>query len=366
MHVFWKGLCIFVLSKHEAVYADGDAELEQTRASATDIAESEETVRAHDEEMRATSSEESEETIRAHEEEMGMTYVIEPLEDDVSNEEEDSSEISQPDDTAEEESQHTSQPADRDEDDHRTLSAEEMSTLHDKIDQNSDGKISLSELLSFGDDMKRNTYTDDAMAVLHELDLDKDDRLSLEETLTDTDREGEALGEDSDDTRHMKDLQTAKFHVADKDGNGHLDREEATGFFFPEVDQDVLHLTVRSTMDRKDTDGDGYLSQEEFFEDEPQATDNQARFNHLDKDGDGRVNLHELAWWESRIFHAHEAMNKLLSISDTDMDGQVSKEELNAARQDLADDMRSNADVLGHDFQMDPQFYLKEWITRDL
>merc|ERR1719412_3086101 len=94
----------------------------------------------------------------------------------------------------------------------------------------------------------------------------RDGKLSLEELLKGMDQWGE--GEDKQDAEAWNSLETAKFKVADKSGDGFLDLEELPALFCPETHEGVLEITAEWTLDQKDTDKDRLLSPKEFWEGE--------------------------------------------------------------------------------------------------
>eukprot|EP00438_Fugacium_kawagutii_P000888 Skav223548 [mRNA] locus=scaffold1657:242382:254432:- [translate_table: standard] len=118
-----------------------------------------------------------------------------------------------------------------------------------------------------------------------------------------------------------------------------------------ETNPAVLTVVVEDTMKRKDKNGDGALSFEEFSEQEPpdeegitvesdedkaQTEEEKKDFQKLDKDGDGKLNLEELKAWESGVFHTEVAMLRLIQTADKDGDMQATVEELENAREELA------------------------------
>lgn len=79
-------------------------------------------------------------------------------------------------------------------------------------------------------------------------------------------------------------------------------------------------------FDRNDADGDGRLTREELFSEERRRERGEERrermFDRLDADGDGTVSAKEYA----------RRIERLVAL-DSDADGQVTREELRAAKQ---------------------------------
>jgi len=230
------------------------------------------------------------------------------------------------------------------------LSAEQMQGIHQKMDANGDGRASMVEVLAFSDSMRRHIAAKDVKTVLDEMDLDKDGRLSVEELIKDMDMWSDDEEEDRRESAMRKEVETAKFGVADKDKDGLLDVEELPALFYPETHEGVLDLTARQTLREKDGDGDGLLSLQEFWrggapsedaldqygEELLVTDDEQEEFRKMDADHSGKLDLQELKAFESGRLHTEEAMKSLFELADRDKDMHVTAEELGAAREQIA------------------------------
>merc|ERR1739845_331003 len=112
-------------------------------------------------------------------------------------------------------------------------------------------------------------------------------------------------------------------------------------------------VTVRETMSQKDKNGDGFLSEHEFWEADPASDDGaltdeeKADFQKLDTNGDGMLDVQEMRSWESGHFHTEDAMKKLFELADKDNDMHVSADELVRAREEIG--------------LSDAQYHLIEW-----
>lgn len=236
-----------------------------------------------------------------------------------------------------------------------TLSAETLHKLHEKFDQNGDGKVSLAEIQAFAAKIAKSIASKDVSAILDEIDTSKDGMLSLEEHMNDL--HNQADGSDDEELKELEDrkrFEAEKFKVADLNGDGLLDAAELPALFYPETHEAVMDLTVSETMRRKDTDKNGKLSPVEFWEaDEAEGQDaalsdeEQDDFAKLDLDKDGALDVNELKAWESGRFHTDEAMKKLIELADKDDDMHLSAEELGQAAEAIS--------------ASDAQYHLIEW-----
>ena len=236
------------------------------------------------------------------------------------------------------------------------ITREQLHRMHDKIDKDKDGKVSVAEVVNFATYMHHVITGKEVSAMLVDLDKDDDGKLSWQEHLDDlqhfhqppddADEEAKKEAKKEMDTRIAFDKQ--KFQAADEDKDGFLSAEEAVFFFLPETHPNVLDVVVHDVMKNKDKDGDGYLSPEEMWEFSDELSEEEKDdFKKLDKDGNHLLDLEELREWESGLFHTEAAMLRLIQIADKDGDMEATAEELEGAREDLQDS-------LGH-------IHLNEW-----
>mmetsp|Transcript_422 Transcript_422/g.752 ORF Transcript_422/g.752 Transcript_422/m.752 type:complete len:285 (+) Transcript_422:91-945(+) len=232
----------------------------------------------------------------------------------------------------------------------RTL--EEFRGLFEKFDENEDGKVTLQEMMAFASAMSVESAWQKSKSFIDRIDINEDGQVSLDEYRNELSniRYLNELANQAGNGEQMMELEkravveTAKFHAADQDGDGSLILMEIGALFFPAMNPKVLEISVRSTMEMKDKDDDGSLTAKEFCDVPEDAgadveflEDERQDFQKLDKDNNGLLDLKELTAWESGIFHAENAMMKLLELSDKDGDMAATLKELENAREELAD-----------------------------
>lgn len=235
------------------------------------------------------------------------------------------------------------------------LTEEQELKIHKGMDRNSDGKVSLMEVMEYAAHMRKLVASRDIKTVSDEMDTNKDNKLSLEEVLKDIDQW--SVDDDEEDKKLQearRKLEAEKFHAADDDGDGFLEYAEIPALFYPETNEKVITITATATMREKDKDGDGLLTPMEFWEgdvvedkDMVLSEEEKKDFTNLDRDGSGKLDLQELKAWESGVFHTEEAMKKFIELADTDGDMHVTHEEMKAAREQIGGS--------------DAQYHLMEW-----
>jgi len=232
--------------------------------------------------------------------------------------------------------------------------SEQMRKLHGKMDANADGKVAMAEALDFAKTIRKVIVRRDVSTILDELDSDRDGRLDLKELLKDLEIWLHEAEEGDKEPQVRKELEIAKFKVADANGDGFLTDEELAPVFYPETHEGVLAIAAGHTHKRKDVDGNGQLSPVEFWEgdgvdgsDVAISKDEEADFAKLDKDGSGSLSIEELKIWEGGSFHLEDAMRKFFDIADKDHDLHVTADEFANARDAL--------------IGSDAQYHFMEW-----
>jgi Ca2+-binding EF-hand superfamily protein len=211
------------------------------------------------------------------------------------------------------------------------LSPEQLHKIMSKIDADSNGKVSLDEVLQFSDLTQKQIAGKESKNILEEIDSDKDAKISLEELMNSF---GESDPGDKEVTAR-KAVEEKKFKAADADGDGLLNEVELSALYYPETHEGVLQIATQYTLETKDTDKDGFLTAKEFWEGDQVAgeeigasEEEAAEFKTLDKDGSGNLDLEELKPWESGRHHVIQSMQKLFEAADTDKDQHMTAEEV--------------------------------------
>eukprot|EP00746_Dinoflagellata_sp_MGD_P142708 gnl/MRDRNA2_/MRDRNA2_75643_c0_seq1.p1 gnl/MRDRNA2_/MRDRNA2_75643_c0~~gnl/MRDRNA2_/MRDRNA2_75643_c0_seq1.p1 ORF type:complete len:311 (-),score=89.13 gnl/MRDRNA2_/MRDRNA2_75643_c0_seq1:63-995(-) len=222
---------------------------------------------------------------------------------------------------------------------------EQLQQLHNSLDLNKDGKMTLNEMVEFARQKHFNTTQRDAAQILEVIDSDSDGKLSLPELLSGLHPNSDP-DEDIDDSFHdgptfhneteyqdRIDMETKKFRAADKDNDGLLDIQEVPAVFFPEMSAGTLELEVRDQMLKSDQDGDGLISMKEFEEYRGVSMDHQNDFEKLDGNKDGQLDLEELKNWSNGTYSWQKMFASLFSTADKDNDGHITMDELTAGAQ---------------------------------
>lgn len=227
------------------------------------------------------------------------------------------------------------------------LSHDQLHRLHQKFDSNSDGKVSLMEIMSFARDIGKSIASRDIHTIIEELDTNRDGKISLEEHINDIKSQDAGVADWTDKEEQLESQQrvfveTAKFEAADTNHDGVLEEGELPALFYPETNEAVLEVASTEAMRQKDKNGDGKLTPEEFWEaaegedDDVLSQEEKEDFRKLDTDGDGYLSKDEIRHWESGRYHTEQAMKNLFELSDKDNDMHLTAAELADAREQLA------------------------------
>jgi len=222
---------------------------------------------------------------------------------------------------------------------------QKMEAMHEKMDIDGDGRLSLKEVIEFND----LTFKDMAAKASADMekdgyDTDKDGKVSFEELWNvfqeDFDHQFEGFDiQDKAKTAHEEHQKREKqhtkerFEAADTNKDGKLDKNEFGHFEHPQASPDVLKALVKARVKRKDQDGDGKLDSKEYFADEDMTgyDGNEEKikkaFSRIDVDGDGKLSEEELYMQETGEHHVLSAFKALLADADTDKDSHLSLDE---------------------------------------
>jgi len=235
-------------------------------------------------------------------------------------------------------------------DDYDNLSPEEsqrrLALIVDKIDANTDGKVSVEELQQWikfsqqryvGEDVERqwgqHAKEEEDVVVWEEY------RQTIYGFIQDDEEEREPSGFSY---AQMEARDERRWRLADGDHDGKLTKAEFQDFLHPEDADHMRDIVVTETIEDIDKDGDGMISMNEYIGDmyhadsdddlEPDwVTSEKEQFKeYRDKNGDGFMDAEEVkAWIVPQDFDHSEAEAKhLVYESDVDGDGELTKEEV--------------------------------------
>lgn len=235
------------------------------------------------------------------------------------------------------------------------MSPEKLRALHEKIDNNGNGKVSKKEMMVMAYNVGKVRAGKDIEDILKEIDKNQDGMLSLAEHLEDYNAIEMGAAEEVEELEARKEAETKKHKAADLNKDGMLDSTELPAFFYPETHEDVLSVTVEESLRQKDKDKDGKLTNVEFWESQADgdtedelSEEEKDDFKALDKDSDGFLDVEELREWESGTFHTRAAMETIFGLADKDKDDLLTADELADAA-----DLISSSDAQHHLFDWD-------------
>jgi Ca2+-binding EF-hand superfamily protein len=230
------------------------------------------------------------------------------------------------------------------------LTSEQARGLHGKIDADGNGKVSLMEAIDYAHKMRRAMAQLELDEIVNGQDTDKDGKLTLEEF----------MGDPSEVSESRQQEITKEFKSLYINADGFVDPNELTSLYHHHVNDEVEHKLTAVALKDKDQNKDSTVSLTEFYahlqmEGEPEEEieeEDKAVFEQLDTDKSGTLSLAELKAWESGSWQAQEAVRKLFEHADKDHDGHITLDELDSAREDIAN----------HD-DFDAQMYLMQWVA---
>jgi len=194
------------------------------------------------------------------------------------------------------------------------LKKDKLALLHAKLDRNGDGNIHVDELHA----AHRIVFEADALAEamdpgsVENLDIDNDGKLSVKELI-------EAVEEDE------KSEWIEKSRLADVDGDGFLtSQQELLDIFHPHGNPEVFAVEVKYAFQKVDVDQDGKLTEEEY----DASPYKMAPFEALDVSKDGTLSQDELAHGISGKASDELAFQELYELADEDGDGLLNMAEL--------------------------------------
>jgi Ca2+-binding EF-hand superfamily protein len=230
------------------------------------------------------------------------------------------------------------------------VSGEQIRVLHRRFDANSDGKVSLDEIMAFSEKARKDMNEKRSWLFFDEefdlMDFDKDGQItknefvqmSIGQPVSDDNLLPPPEAEEEKKLEELKTVEGEKFKAADKDGDGYLTRDEARVALNPALDDGLMHLQTIQYLKERDTDGDGMLTYDEFWDShDPDNLEQQKEdFKILDSDANGKIDVEEYKKWHTGDSHVPDAMRNLMGIADADSDGHLTAAELNKVRPSLA------------------------------
>ncbi|KAA3675756.1 uncharacterized protein DEA37_0002108 [Paragonimus westermani] len=208
------------------------------------------------------------------------------------------------------------------------------------IDINRNGVVDQSELSVWIEKTYRSFDKERAEQRMGVCDADKNGLLSFSEHL----KCSYGLSEDDLVRRVDSKLDTIvksakaerfRFNGADVNADGQLSLNELIMFMWPHNYPLMTNAVVQTTISNYDENNDGMISLDEFVatvhpESSVELHSLTDQFQSLDKDGDNRLTVDEIRPWvfpNVSAIATNEAEN-LLSTMDTNLDGQLSQDEL--------------------------------------
>ncbi|EDO08313.1 EFh_CREC superfamily protein [Babesia bovis T2Bo] len=166
-----------------------------------------------------------------------------------------------------------------------------MVKLFNIIDENKDGEVTSTELEKFNSRNLQRVQNMQLEQEMQMMDKNKDGFVDFEEISISFPPEA---GTPED---FMEGLQR-RFNVADKDGNGKLNKTEVYILLNPAHDESMLDLEVKDIMLTHDKNGDGLISIEEYLSSKPEEEQDdeflEAEFKPFDLNNDGLLSILEI------------------------------------------------------------------------
>lgn len=223
---------------------------------------------------------------------------------------------------------------------------EKLGLLVDKMDKNNDGIVTEEELTIWIHYVQTKYIYDDTERQYEENDLNKDQKITWDEYKEHTygfltAEEMKQEEEDGFSYQQMMSRDERRFKQADRENKGYLSKDDLTAFLHPEEYDHMKEMVIIETIEDIDKDGDGKISLHEYIGDmwleeddgeEPEWVEEERKQFHdfRDKDKSGFLEDEEVRNWilPSEYDHAEGEAKHLIESADTNQDGSLSKEEI--------------------------------------
>ena len=221
-----------------------------------------------------------------------------------------------------------------------------LGILADKIDRDSDGKITEEELKFYIDHTQKRYIYEDVDRQWKDLNPDSKPSILWGEYVNRT------YGYDVDDParntefnyKEMKERDRRRWEKADLNKDDSLTKDELTSFLHPEEFDHMKDIMVEETIDDIDKDKDGRISLDEYIGDmyseeerknnaqEPEwlKSEKEQFSRYRDKNGDGFMGKAEVKDWILPAEYDNVAAESahLMHEADADKDGVLTKQEI--------------------------------------
>ena len=224
-----------------------------------------------------------------------------------------------------------------------------LGLIIDKIDKDSNGKITEEELEKWLIFVQTRYIREESEKQFQYHDTDQDGKIRWEEYkevsygfLNEDGVPDQSDGEVDYPKLIKKDEE--KWKAADLDGDSSLSKEEFSAFVHPEEYDHMKNVYAKEVLSNMDKNDDGYVDEDEYIadiytrshdhgdEDDPEWVSDEREQFRSDKDHnkDGKLDVKEVRSWilPDEVNHAKAEAIHLIDISDEDKDDVLSRQEI--------------------------------------
>lgn len=227
-----------------------------------------------------------------------------------------------------------------------------LSLIVDKIDKNNDGEVDFEELQGWIKYTQSKYLTNDVDKQWKTHNVAGSEKITWDQyrkSVYGFSEDNEALELDLNEDlggysyKAMLDRDRRRWHEADEDSDGALNREEFAAFLHPEEAGRMKNIVILETLEDIDKNKDGKISLEEYItdlyhqniedgEDLPDwvKSERDQFTSYRDKNGDGFMDADEVRDWifPQGFDHAEAETRHLILESDSNDDQKLTKEEI--------------------------------------